>query len=142
MSIPCERRCARAFRVRLDPVAFGRGDRELGVRPHKSLHRVQHLGDVRGVGGNDGEAEFGALPFVVMTGLGGRHREAPPRRVEKVAYDGAFVFQRAAGFDDELDGQDTCLHADSLTAAELLRQPPFSRAWPLVSLRRGNSSSR
>jgi hypothetical protein len=59
-----------------------------------------------------------------------------------VAYDGAFVFQRAAGFDDELDGQDTCLHADSLTAAAFLRQPPFSRAPPLVSLRRGNSSSR
>ena len=79
--------------VGLDPVTFGGGDLNLGVRPHEAFDRVQHLGDVGGVGGDDGETELGTLPLVVVTHLGGRNGEAPARRVEEVPHDGPLVLQ-------------------------------------------------
>ena len=120
--------CVAGSAVGLDPVALGGGDGDLGVGPDEPLDGIQHLGDVGGVGGDDGEAELGALPLVVVTGLGGRHGETPTCCVEEVPHDGTLVLEGPAGIDRELDRQHARLHGDSLSGDGVV--PPAAVAAP------------
>src|SRR5690606_31770097 len=68
--------------LKLEPIPDRPDDLGLREGPHEALPAVHHLGGVTRRGGDDGEAQLGPLPALLVPHLRGAHPEAVAGAVE------------------------------------------------------------
>ena len=84
---------------------------DLRERPHEAVDLVDHVGGVARRRRDGGEPELGALPLVLVVGLGRRDLEAAPRAFEQGLHGGPLVLQGLRGGQSEIDDEGE--HVDS-----------------------------